>query len=477
MQPSRRCASRPVTLSSLAALVAVACTSKEAPSVGGAPAQGATATCGDSAQNGAETDVDCGGSACAPCAVNKGCFAATDCASGVCTNKTCVAPSCSDGVRNGDESAVDCGGGCAPCPAVVVPPADSGPTPDSGPAPTCSDGAKNGTETDTDCGGACAACVDGKACVAGGDCASGSCKGNVCAAPTCADGVKNGAETDADCGGATCPVCSTNKACVGPNDCASLVCTTSSCAAPTCTDGIKNGDELAKDCGGTCEGCAVGVVCKVPSDCATGVCAAGSCQPASCGDRIKNGSETGRDCGGGTCPACGAGEGCAGPSDCVSGVCTTGKCNDYVTAPPLTASVGATTASATRFLYSGANPVQVGVGAGTIVAEHAAALRGRVIDRNDAPVSDVRVTVVGRPEFGHTSTHADGTFDMAVNGGVAMVLDFTKTGVLGVQRTVDPAWGEYRALDDIVVTALDAKVTTVDLPAMTRRPSWRRGRP
>src|SRR5262249_2753961 len=77
-------------------------------------------TCSDGVKNGAETAVDCGGSACAACA-----------------------PTCTDGVKNGTETGVDCGGSCAAC------------------APTCTDGVMNGTEPGIDCGGSCPACSSG----------------------------------------------------------------------------------------------------------------------------------------------------------------------------------------------------------------------------------------------------------------------------------------------------------------------------
>jgi hypothetical protein len=76
-------------------------------------------TCMDSRQNGEETDVDCGGEKCPPCETNEGCLVPTDCASQVCIGGKCQAPTCTDGVQNGDETGVDCGGvtsACPPCP-------------------------------------------------------------------------------------------------------------------------------------------------------------------------------------------------------------------------------------------------------------------------------------------------------------------------------------------------------------------------
>ena len=76
-----------------------------------------TVACVDGLKNGEESDVDCGGPFCAPCALGHTCNGANDCLSSSCVSGICVAQaSCFDGVRNGSESSVDCGGhGCAAC--------------------------------------------------------------------------------------------------------------------------------------------------------------------------------------------------------------------------------------------------------------------------------------------------------------------------------------------------------------------------
>ncbi len=77
---------------------------------GGAP------SCTDGVRDGTETDVDCGGGTCPPCADGKDCSFGSDCVSKVCTGGTCIAATCTDGVQNGNETDVDCGGGtCPPC--------------------------------------------------------------------------------------------------------------------------------------------------------------------------------------------------------------------------------------------------------------------------------------------------------------------------------------------------------------------------
>jgi hypothetical protein len=78
------------------------------------------AQCNDGAKNGGETGVDCGGSACAACPAGAGCRVNTDCQSQLCldagTSASCTQPSCTDVIRNGNETDVDCGGpDCLPC--------------------------------------------------------------------------------------------------------------------------------------------------------------------------------------------------------------------------------------------------------------------------------------------------------------------------------------------------------------------------
>jgi plastocyanin len=73
-----------------------------------------------------------GASVCVECVAN------ANCASGVCTNNACAAPSCTDAVKNGAETGVDCGGGICP------------------------------------------SCGLNSACAVASDCASGVCTNNVC---------------------------------------------------------------------------------------------------------------------------------------------------------------------------------------------------------------------------------------------------------------------------------------------------------
>jgi hypothetical protein len=92
----------------------------------------------DGIKNGTETDVDCGGPDAPACAPSKGCLAATDCTSKVCSTNVCATPSATDSIKNGTETDVDCGGAGAP------------------------------------------RCIQGQGCGSAGDCVNGLCDVNVC---------------------------------------------------------------------------------------------------------------------------------------------------------------------------------------------------------------------------------------------------------------------------------------------------------
>jgi len=150
----------------------------------GATGGGAPGLCQDLKQDGAETDVDCGGT-CSRCADGKKCSSGADCVSTACTAGLCALP-------------------------------------------TCTDLTQDGKETDVDCGGTCLPCADGKSCVFASDCTSGVCTAGLCQAATCNDGSANGTETGLDCGG-TCPHCPDSQPCVVGADCASTICDAAVC--------------------------------------------------------------------------------------------------------------------------------------------------------------------------------------------------------------------------------------------------------
>ncbi len=132
-----------------------------------------------------------------------------------------------------------------------------------------------------------------------------------------------------------------------------------------------------------------------------------------------------------------------------------------VDAPPNPTDAPTDFSSSVAFLYSGAGASQQGVTPGAIEAGRVAVLRGRVVDRAGDPVAGVRVTALGHPELGFTRTRPDGMFDLAVNGGGPVEVDYRTDGYLPVQRTETAPWRDFASVADVVLTTLDSAVTKV----------------
>ena len=134
---------------------------------------------------------------------------------------------------------------------------------------------------------------------------------------------------------------------------------------------------------------------------------------------------------------------------------------DAVVPSPIDQTVTTSMPDTTAFLYSGPNPVQTGVDAGTIDKERVTVIRGRVLAPGGTSASGVRITVLGHPEFGQTLSRSDGAYDLAVNGGAAATLNFALDGFLTVQRQVPTPWRDYAFIPDVVLTPFDSTVTVI----------------
>ena len=134
---------------------------------------------------------------------------------------------------------------------------------------------------------------------------------------------------------------------------------------------------------------------------------------------------------------------------------------------PIDPSLPTTLFGSTDFLYTGTDPIQTGVLSGTIEPARASVVRGRVLQPDGTGLVGAQVTVQGQPEFGATSSRADGWYDLAVNGGGALTLDVSLAGYLPSQRTVEVPWQNFTIVDDIILAELDPLVTTIELTATT----------
>jgi RHS repeat-associated protein len=134
-------------------------------------------------------------------------------------------------------------------------------------------------------------------------------------------------------------------------------------------------------------------------------------------------------------------------------------------APPLDPTVATDLNEATSFLYSGPTPIQTGVAPGTIVPARTAILRGIVTTGDGKPLPAVQITVLNHPEFGQTISRLDGAFDLAVNGGGTLTVNYVKPGFPPAQRQISVPWQDYALLPTVALVSLDAQVTTVTLSA------------
>ena len=129
---------------------------------------------------------------------------------------------------------------------------------------------------------------------------------------------------------------------------------------------------------------------------------------------------------------CNSGQTCTAQGQCQGGTpanvddgdpttidtCVPGQGVKHRKAAAIDKTVITTTLSANQWLYTGTDPIQTGVAPGTIELRRAAVVHGYVKDRQGQPIPSVAITILNHPEFGATVTHADGRYDMVVNGGL-----------------------------------------------------------
>lgn len=239
--------------------------------------------CNDGRINGLETDLDCGGTACQPCAVDAVCLVDADCASAQCELNRCVGP-----VEEVDAGAM----------------------------PSCDDGLRNGTETDVDCGGECTQCPPGSQCVDANDCEVGRCLDGVCTT-----------DLPSGCGA---PLLTCNQQCIDPTfdrfncgGCGVMCTTDQQCAGGMCTNLCLGG---TAPCGSACfdfmndpQHCG-----SCTNTCSAGeMCLGGECiLPCAPNQTACNGRCVALDRDAENCGQCGFA--CAPGSGCIGGECVTG---------------------------------------------------------------------------------------------------------------------------------------------------------
>ncbi|HVJ63072.1 MAG TPA: hypothetical protein VM555_10220, partial [Tahibacter sp.] len=128
--------------------------------------------------------------------------------------------------------------------------------------------------------------------------------------------------------------------------------------------------------------------------------------------------------------------------------------------------------SRVSFLYTGANPRQIGTNPASFDTTRISVIRGKTLGTTGTPLAGVRVELVGAAQFGYTLTQTNGEFDLAVNAASGMRLRYSKSGFLPSERTVEPVPRDFSFAPDVVLTAPDTAFTTVTFP----NPEWQMAR-
>jgi len=378
------------------------------------------------------------------------------------------------------------------------------PTDDNNPctSDTCNPATGQTTHTPVAPGTSCSdanECNGAELCDATGVCQAGTVPviddGNVCTTDGC---TPSGGVTHTPVAPGT--TCGDSNACNGAE-----LCNEAGACAPGTPPTIDDGNSCTSDSCHPSAGvghvplgdgtsCSDGNACTTVDVCSGGVCAAGApldvddadpctsdgCDPitgaigheplpagSSCADGdLCNGLETCDAAG-----ACLAGTPPRPPAD-DGDPCTVESCDPtsgYVTetCTVIDAGVTTTTFAATTWIFTGEHPLQVGVEQGTIDATRAALLRGQVTTSTGDPLPGVKVSIHGHDEYGYTRTQGNGWFDLVVNGGGPLVLDYAAEGHLPVQRRTSPAWNGSDVLPTVVLLPLDPAETIIDLNAET----------
>jgi RHS repeat-associated protein len=132
-----------------------------------------------------------------------------------------------------------------------------------------------------------------------------------------------------------------------------------------------------------------------------------------------------------------------------------------IIAPPLDSASVPSFEESVRFLYSGPNAVQLGVASGAIETFRAGTIHGRIRDRAGSAIAGVQVSIADHSELGQTSSRADGSFDLVVNGGGPVTLSMRKRGYIAAQRTANPVWLDQVTMEDVVLVGFDSAVTGI----------------
>ena len=88
-------------------------------------------------------------------------------------------------------------------------------------------------------------------------------------------------------------------------------------------------------------------------------------------------------------------------------------------------------------------------------------ITGQVNTIDEMPISDVLITVLGKPEYGTTLTDIDGRFTIPVEGGSTMTIQYQKQGLLAAHRQVYVPWNDIATAETIQMIVEDPISTVI----------------
>lgn len=149
--------------------------------------------------------------------------------------------------------------------------------------------------------------------------------------------------------------------------------------------------------------------------------------------------------------------------------CTSLPPDPSTVAPPLSAGSASDICTAATFLFAGDEPIQIDVIQDKLRLDtcQIAVIRGQVLTADQQPLPGVTISILDRPEYGYTLSRSDGMFDLVVNAGKQLTVNYKLDGRIPVQRQLTTPWQDYTALPDVVLLSYDEQVTTINLTQPT----------
>lgn len=122
------------------------------------------------------------------------------------------------------------------------------------------------------------------------------------------------------------------------------------------------------------------------------------------------------------------------------------------------------------FLVNGTAASQFNTTLDAFEEESVAVVQGIVTDRQGIPLPGVRVSIAGAPELGYTLTRSDGTYDMLVNGGGTLNVDFARRNYISSQRTPLVPELTTTAVPEVAMMPVSRVATKVELGGASGNP-------